>query len=240
MKKLLAIIVLGLLWSGNAYTDDVIKLGMSFYEVRKILKIQPYYPIKKTSKKYLYGTRNISSEEITYGFEYDDAKKIQVFSKKILKQYKLVRIFKTDLERYNYYLNIPNIDSRDETKLLKYKNMILNHQKVSEKNKKDKEKKIRLDAEKEQKKLTKMVDKAKVVCETLGFQKGTEKFSDCTLKLYTQEVDNKIALEVAKQKSSSSSNSGTMVIYDPVRDRKDMMDKGMKMITGRCTLGIDC
>ena len=51
----------------------------------------------------------------------------------------------------------------------------------------------------------------------------------------------KKALEVAKQKSSSgSSNSGTMIIYDPVRDRQNKIDKGMEMITGRCTLGKDC
>ena len=86
-----------------------------------------------------------------------------------------------------------------------------------------------------------MVSKAKATCETLGFEKGTDKFSDCTLKLYTQEVDNKVAIEVAKQKSSSSSsNSGTMVIYDPVRDRQNKIDRGMKMLGGKCTLGVDC
>ena len=94
---------------------------------------------------------------------------------------------------------------------------------------------------KEQNDLATMIEKAKTTCQTLGFEQGTDKFSDCTLKLYTQEVDNKVALEVAKQKSSSgSSNSGTMVIYDPVRDRQNKIDKGMEMITGRCTLGTDC
>ena len=95
---------------------------------------------------------------------------------------------------------------------------------------------------KEKIELAEIIDKAKTTCETLGFEKGTDKFSDCTLKLYTQEVDNKVAIEVAKQKSTSSgsSNSGTMVIYDPVRDRQNKIDKGMEMITGRCTLGTDC
>ena len=102
----------------------------------------------------------------------------------------------------------------------------------------EKEKKT---ADKEKIELAKIIEKAKTTCETLGFEKGTDKFSDCTLKLYTQEVDNKVAIEVAKQKSSSgSSNSGTMVIYDPVRDRQNKIDKGMEMITGRCTLGTDC
>ena len=138
MKKLLGIVVLGLLLSVNAYADDVIKLGMSFYEVKKILKLKGYYPLKKTSKKYLYGTRNKSGEKITYGFEYDGAKKIQYFGsrKKLHKKYKLVKIFNTSLERYNYYLSIPNIDEKDKARLLKYKNMILNSQKISEKKKK--------------------------------------------------------------------------------------------------------
>ena len=103
-----------------------------------------------------------------------------------------------------------------------------------------KEKRERKSAEKEKIELAKMIDKAKTTCQTLGFKKDTDKFSDCTLRLYSQEVDNKVALEVAKQKSSSSSNSGTMVIYDPVRDRQNKIDKGMEMITGRCRLGYDC
>ncbi len=97
-------------------------------------------------------------------------------------------------------------------------------------------------ADKEKIELAEIIDKAKATCQTLGFEQGMNKFSDCTLKLYSQEVDNKVALEVAKQKSTSSgsSNSGTMVIYDPVRDRQNKIDKGMEMITGRCTLGTDC
>tara|TARA_B100001063_G_C16746364_1_gene547734 strand:+ start:481 stop:696 length:216 start_codon:yes stop_codon:yes gene_type:complete len=71
-----------------------------------------------------------------------------------------------------------------------------------------------------------MIEKAKITCQTLDFEQGTDKFSDCTLKLYTQEVN--------------SSNSGTMIIYDPVRDRQNKINKGIEMITGRCTLGTDC
>ena len=104
-----------------------------------------------------------------------------------------------------------------------------------------KEKEEKKAADKEKIELAEIIDKAKATCQTLGFEQGTDKFSDCTLKLYSQEIDNKVALEVAKQKSSSSSsNSGTMVIYDPVRDKQNKIDKGMEMITGRCTLGKDC
>jgi len=85
-----------------------------------------------------------------------------------------------------------------------------------------------------------IIGNAKKTCKTLGFEEGTDKFKDCALKLYSQEVDNIVALKVAKQKSSSSSSSGTMTIYDPVRDRQNQIDRGMKMLSGGCTLGIDC
>jgi len=88
--------------------------------------------------------------------------------------------------------------------------------------------------------LASMINEAKNTCKTLGFKDGTEKFTDCSLKLYTQAVENKVALKVAKQKSSNSSNSGTMTIYDPVRDNQKQIDRGMKMLSGGCTLGIDC
>ena len=88
--------------------------------------------------------------------------------------------------------------------------------------------------------LAAMINDAKNTCKTLGFKEGTEKFTDCSLKLYTQAVENKVALKVAKQKSLSSTNSGSMVIYDPVRDSQNQIDRGMKMLSGGCTLGIDC
>ncbi len=101
-----------------------------------------------------------------------------------------------------------------------------------------KEKKKISDEEKNE--LAKMINGAKDTCKTLGFEEETDKFTDCALKLYAQEVDNKIALEVAEQKSSGSSSSGTMTISDPVRDRQNQIDRGMKMLGGGCTLGIDC
>ena len=88
-----------------------------------------------------------------------------------------------------------------------------------------------------QKDMAKIINDSKKTCNSLGFKEGSEKFTDCTLRLYTQEVDNKIALSVSKQQSSSS---GTMTISDPVRDRQNQIDRGMKMLSGGCTLGIDC
>ena len=85
-----------------------------------------------------------------------------------------------------------------------------------------------------------MIDEAKDTCKSLGFKEGTEKFSDCALKLYSQSVElaAKQNQQIVMQPQSSGSN--VMTIYDPVRDSNALMDKGMKMLTGRCTLGYDC
>jgi hypothetical protein len=110
------------------------------------------------------------------------------------------------------------------------------------KQKAEKAKKVELEkkVEAKQSELAPMINSAKDTCKTLGFEEGTDKFTDCALKLYTQEVENKVAIEVAKQQASGSSSSGSMTIYDPVRDRQNQIDRGMKMLGGGCTLGIDC
>ena len=85
-----------------------------------------------------------------------------------------------------------------------------------------------------------MIDKAKNTCKELGFAPGTEKFADCSLKLYSQSVE--LAAEqnktVVMQPQSSGSNK--VIIYDPVRDSNALMQKGQTMLSGACTLGIDC
>ena len=84
-----------------------------------------------------------------------------------------------------------------------------------------------------------MINEAKSTCKELGFKEDSDKFSDCALKLYTQKIDQTI-----KQKETvivqTQASSGSMTIYDPVRDNQRMIDQGMKMLSGRCTLGIDC
>ena len=88
--------------------------------------------------------------------------------------------------------------------------------------------------------LESMITKAKDTCKSLDFKEGTEKFSDCALKLYTQDVElaAKNNQQIVIQGQSSGSN--TMTIYDPVRDSNALIKKGQRMISGACTLGIDC
>ena len=105
----------------------------------------------------------------------------------------------------------------------------------------------------EDKKLANIINDAKKTCGVLGFETGSDKFADCTLKLYTQKVDELVAEKqlknqqiMASQSSSSntttsqSSGSNVTTIYDPVRDSQNLMNKGQKMLSGGCTLGIDC
>ena len=85
-----------------------------------------------------------------------------------------------------------------------------------------------------------MIDKAKETCKSLGFNEGTEKFADCSLKLYSQSVELAAEQNKTVVMQPQSSGSNVMTIYDPVRDSNALMNKGMKMLNGGCTLGVNC
>ena len=82
-----------------------------------------------------------------------------------------------------------------------------------------------------------MIDDAKNTCKDLGFKEGTEKFSDCSLKLYSQSVE--LAAK-SNQQVVGTSSGGSVTIYDPVRDSGALMKQGQRMLSGACTLGINC
>ena len=92
--------------------------------------------------------------------------------------------------------------------------------------------------------MTTMIKKAQNTCKELGFKEDTEKFADCSLKLYSQSIElaaqNNQQIVIQNQGSSSSSGSNNMTIFDPVRDSNALIQKGQKMLSGACTLGIDC
>ena len=109
--------------------------------------------------------------------------------------------------------------------------------------------KTKEDVAEEKQVIADMVNDAKKTCKVIGFEDGSEKFADCTLKLYTKKVDELVAEKVAADTrmmqsqtttSTQSSGSNVMTIYDPVRDSRALMQQGQKMLSGGCTLGIDC
>ena len=218
MKKLLGIVVLGLLLSGNAYAGQYQSTYKNYFDMKVSGSSYDRKSFQNSNQKALLKCQNESKlknlrEDGCLPFAIIGGTALDTLLGKEVEQ----NLWNESVDKFEKTLKPDEIIQgvKFETK--------------EEKKLKD-----------EQKVLAQMINKAKATCETLGYEKGTDKFADCTLKLYTQEVDNKVAIEVAKQKSSSSSNSGTMVIYDPVRDRQNKIDKGMEMITGRCTLGKDC
>ena len=110
--------------------------------------------------------------------------------------------------------------------------------------------KTKKDIADEEKVVADMVADARKTCKVLGFKEESEKFADCTLKLYTQKVDELVAEKQAANTRMTQSQTGTTTqqssgsnvttIYDPVRDSKALMQQGQKMLSGACTLGIDC
>ena len=137
---------------------------------------------------------------------------------------------------------------------------------AEERRRKDKKKKLAEDQIREEKqlKITTMINDAKNTCKELGFKEETEKFADCSLELYTQRIEiaaeknQKIIVEhnvehtgsVSSELSgsvlsttrsqSSTSGSNVITIYDPVRDSRQLIRQGQRMLSGACTLGINC
>ncbi len=89
--------------------------------------------------------------------------------------------------------------------------------------------------EKEQMKISNMIDESKNTCKLLGMKEGTDKFSDCALKLYTQKID--IAAKENQKIVSGGMSGNSVTIYDPVRDSEAMIKRGQGLINGTCTLG---
>ena len=85
-----------------------------------------------------------------------------------------------------------------------------------------------------------MIDDAKDKCKVIGFREGTDKFADCALKLYSQSVELAAEQNKTVVMQPQSSGSSSMTIYDPVRDSNALIKQGQRMLSGRCTLGIDC
>ena len=91
------------------------------------------------------------------------------------------------------------------------------------------------EVKKEQIKISNIIDESKKTCKLLGMKEGTDKFSDCALKLYTQKID--IAAKENQKIVSVGMSGNSVTIYDPVRDNEAMMKRGQGLINGTCTLG---
>ena len=102
--------------------------------------------------------------------------------------------------------------------------------------------------------LANAVSKAKNECKDLGFVDGSKEYADCNLKLsslYKEEAleQQKIMLaeqqaELAKRQANAAKAQALAAQKQAVesqrRNSNALMQQGMKMLSGGCTLGIDC
>ena len=79
-----------------------------------------------------------------------------------------------------------------------------------------------------------LIEDSKNTCKSLGFQQGTDKFTDCTLKLYSQKLD--LAEKQKQQVVVQNPGSSTVSVIDVTREREDTMRRSMGLINGTCTL----
>ena len=212
MKKLLGIVVLGLLWC-NVGVAQVIKYECTSPTFPKLSYIN--YQID-------LGNKSAEAQWVYDGKFYQDTYTIlSVDSEKVFLR---SRTSSNDKDWYFYYATnqrtyTPETGNSDSYNCRYDKNFV--------KSSEDKSNKVEMAS---------MIDKAKDTCKSLGFTTGTEKFADCSLKLYSQSVElaAKNNQQVVIQGQSSGSN--VMTIYDPVRDSNALIKRGQGLINGTCTL----
>ena len=163
MKKLLGILVLSLLLSGNAYAKSFSAHVKNYYNFKegfygsskkgfKEAKKQAFENCRAKSKEndlnpkacLLYALQSSTGWETLTDREYEE-----VFWNKYVDQFE--KTLKPD-----EIIQGVKFETKEEKKV--------NKEKIE---------------------LAEIIDKAKATCQTLGFEQGTDKFSDCTLKLYS-------------------------------------------------------
>ena len=251
MKKLfLMILVLGLLLSGNAYALTQQEAIDQYLKDRKLDTIEGIWIDSKNGTIQVtyksnneYFCRTIQSRNVRSGFKFCDARGSNnsysgsmLVNKGKLSVNLTITIYGNN--RTDYLSNSEFSMSANLKRL--WPDDIVSH---NAKYKTDE------DIKNDEKELALIVNDVKKTCGILGFEPGSEKFADCTLKLYTQKIDEKIAakqeannrsLQTSSTTTQSSSGTNTTIIYDPVRDKQNKIDRGMKMLGGKCTLGVDC
>ena len=274
MKKLLGIMVLGLLLSGNAYAEKLITLencrslsgkriipqflvdlDKGTFEVKtndemfRSFNAQINFNASNKEitlskqKGWIYSKRYSSDNMFVSKYTIDESKKIEAYYQIELEEKKVVLVLDlpkakkklTRKERKNYELH-----SGSGLKKKIWKDtwtFPFNCNKYYASGLDDGSKKAEA---KNKVKLASMIDKAKDTCKSLGFEEGTEKFADCSLKLYSQSVELAAEQNKTVVMQPQSSGSNVMTIYDPVRDNNALIKRGQRMLSGACTLGIDC
>ena len=215
MKKLLGIVVLGLLWCNVGFAE-ILKFECKQPKNKNLVYINYEIDFDNNTARSEWNFKG-KVETDTYTIKSMDNEKVYLQSHKWPEQ--------------NWYFYYATNQKGEDVNGEWTSNHNCNYDRSLVKSSINKSEKVEVAS---------MIDKAKDTCKSLGFKEGTEKFADCSLKLYSQSLE--LAAEqnqtVVMQPQSSGSNK--MTIYDPVRDSRALMKQGQRMLSGACTLGIDC
>ena len=224
MKKLLGIMVLGLLLSGNAYAETL------YYDCKHVSN--------SASHEYVRYIVNPGSDKLNVSYKWNDGYYDKYIGKRIVsgtpKKSSTDRNIISDNGKtmiVSYKDSNIKFNYKTDGKVFIGNRHVLNCFKAS---------KFISDDEKKQIEMASMIDKAKDTCKSLGFKENTDKFADCSLKLYSQSVELAAEQNKTVVMQPQSSGSNVMTIYDPARESRVLINKGQRMLSGACTLGIDC
>ncbi len=211
MKKLLGILVLSLLLSGNAYAGDYASKYKNYFDMKVGGSGDDRKSFKNSEQEALLKCQNESKLKKLRG---DGCLLFELHGGSALEE-----LFNKKYREKNYWNE--SVDIFEKT--LKPEDIIEGRRlktKIQKKEEKEKETK-RLEEEKKQIKISSIIERAKSTCKELGFKEETEKFTDCALKLYTQQVDAeaaaKTAVEAAKIAAKSTKGQGQTIIVGPPR-----------------------
>ena len=98
------------------------------------------------------------------------------------------------------------------------------------------------------------MESIKKECIDLGFKEGTQEIAKCKLellvlqkqinleqkKLEAAEASADAARATARATEMSAAAAQSLANSSAWRNNQQMMQKGQRMLSGRCTLGIDC
>jgi hypothetical protein len=199
MKKLLAIIVLGLFLGGCATAPSKtvqkqlidqgnIKVGMKFSDVQQIIAGMTWFPIihgTNTQHLILSPTKASYYEETYYyTFKADPSGKKDLWGQYKLADYRLSKIWSSPIKMYDSYLKIAT-HPKDVSRIATWKTDTLRYLEA----KKNSESSSSSSASSSSSNNKNRVAEAKLACADLGFKPKTEKFAECALKFVSLDFE---------------------------------------------------
>ena len=234
MKKLLSLIFVSLLLSGNAhafvskklqqeYIDGgIIKIGMKMsdlYPLVKSLESKAYVPNYKTSGKYLFLTTSFHDVTQTYLAEATNSnpkknkKALSMVGWK-LKNYKLIKIYEDPIDAHNHMISL----EKDPSTLAWYVSNKASYIKFKKEPQKTTQSNIASSTSGSSSISTKdKITQAKQICTDLGFQPKTEKHADCSMQMMSIQFET-------TNKVSSASGGTTQEVIVTHRNDYDIWD----------------